>query len=204
MNPQNLQTPSGAQMVDVFGFKVPTSFYYLHRGHTWAVLEESGQVRVGLDDFSQKIMGQADDLKLPEIGKVYYQDHVCMALLRQGNKASLEAPVDGAIAAVNPMVRQDPGLINRDPYGAGWLFKVNPSNLKQNLEKLFFGEANATWIDQESHRLLYIMDSTVGATLPSGGEFIDDVYGQFPHVGWRRLVKEFLLTNLTRDWRKRS
>jgi len=111
--------------------------------------------------------------------------------------------VDGAIEAVNPKVRQDPGLINRDPYGAGWLFKVNPINLRQNLEKLFFGEANAPWIDQESHRLLYIMDSTVGVTHPSGGEVIDDVYGQFPNVGWRRLVKEFLLTNLTRDWRKR-
>jgi glycine cleavage system H lipoate-binding protein len=190
--------------MDVFGFKVPTSIYYLHRGHTWAILEESGQVRVGLDDFSQKILGQADGLKLPEIGKVYYQDHVCMALLRQGNKASLEAPVDGAIQAVNPKVRQDPGLINRDPYGAGWLFKVNPVNLRQNLEKLFFGDSNATWIDQETHRLLYILDTTVGATLPSGGEVIDDVYGQFPNMGWRRLVKEFLLTNLTRDWRKRS
>ncbi|MGA7577588.1 MAG: glycine cleavage system protein H [Desulfobaccales bacterium] len=204
MNPQDPKTPSGAQMVNVFGFKVPVSFYYLHRGHTWAALEESGQVRVGLDDFSQKILGQADELKWPEIGKVYYQDHICMAMFRQGNKASLEAPVDGAIAAVNPKVLEDPGLINRDPYGEGWLFKVSPANLRQNLEKLFFGEANATWIDQESHRLLYIMDSTVGATLPSGGEVVDDVYGQFPNLGWRRLVKEFLLTNVTRDWRKRS
>ena len=204
MNPQDPKTPSGAPMANVFGFKVPVNFYYLHRGHTWAVLEESGQVRVGLDDFSQKLLGQADELKFPEIGKVYYQDHVCMALFRQGNKASLEAPVDGAIAAVNPKVRQDPGLINRDPYGEGWLFKIRPANLRQNLEKLFFGEANATWIDQESHRLLYIMEGSVGATLPSGGEVVNDVYGQFPNVGWRRLVKQFLLTNVTRDWRKRS
>jgi len=204
MNPQDPKTPSGAPMANVFGFKVPVNFYYLHRGHSWAVLEESGQVRVGLDDFSQKLLGQADELKFPEIGKVYYQDHVCMALFTQGNKASLEAPVDGAIEAVNPKVRQDPGLINRDPYGEGWLFKVRPANLRQNLEKLFFGEANATWIDQESHRLLFIMEGTVGATLPSGGEVVDDVYGQFPNVGWRRLVKEFLLTNVTRDWRKRS
>ena len=204
MNPQDPKTTSGAPMANVFGFKVPVNFYYLHRGHSWAVLEESGQVRVGLDDFSQKLLGQADELKFPEIGKVYYQDHVCMALFRQGNKASLEAPVDGAIEAVNPKVRQDPGLINRDPYGEGWLFKVRPANLRQNLEKLFFGEANATWIDQESHRLLFIMEGTVGATLPSGGEVVDDVYGQFPNVGWRRLVKEFLLTNVTRDWRKRS
>ena len=49
-----------SKMVEVFGFKVPTSTYYLHRGHTWAVLEDNGQVRVGMDDFSQKILGPAE------------------------------------------------------------------------------------------------------------------------------------------------
>jgi glycine cleavage system H lipoate-binding protein len=203
MNKPNFRAPLGAELANVFGFKVPTSVYYLHRGHTWAVLEDSGQVRVGLDDFSQKIMGPADEVKWPEVGKVYYQDHICLALVRQGHKAAIEAPVDGAIEALNPKVRQQPGLINTDPYGEGWLFKVRPNNLKQNLENLFYGESNVTWIDQEAHRLLYAVDTTVGATLPSGGAVIDDIYGNFPQLGWRRLVKEFLLTNVTKDWGKR-
>ncbi len=192
------------EITEVFGFQVPVSIYHLHRGHTWAVLEDSGQVRVGLDAFSQKILGPADGLKLPEIGKVYYQDHVCMALLREGYKASVEAPVDGAIETINPKVRQRPGLIHDDPYGDGWLFKVKPTNLQKNLENLFFGEDNVTWIEQESQRLLYLMNTTVGATLPSGGALIDDVYGHYPQLGWRRLVKEFLLTNLTHNWKTRS
>lgn len=191
------------RMLEVFGFPVPTSDYYLHRGHTWVVVEDTGQVRVGLDAFSQKILGPADELKLPEIGKVYYQDHVCLALVREGHKASVEAPVDGVIEAINPKVRQRPGLIHEDPYGEGWLFTVNPTNLQQNLDNLFYGESNATWIEQESQRLLYIMNTAVGATLPSGGAFLDDVYGHFPQLGWRRLVKEFLLTNLTKAWQKR-
>lgn len=189
---------------EVFGFQVPTSNYYLHRGHTWAVLEDTGQVRVGMDAFSQKILGPADELKLPEIGKVYYQDHICMALLREGYKASVEAPVDGAIEAINPKVRQRPSLIHEDPYGEGWLFTMKPTNLQKNLENLFYGESNVTWIEQETHRLLYIMNTAVGATLPSGGALIDDVYGHYPQLGWRRLVKEFLLTNLTQNWKKRS
>lgn len=191
------------QMVEVFGFPVPTSDYYLHRGHTWVVVEDTGQVRVGLDGFSQKILGPADELKLPEIGKVYFQDHVCMALVREGHKASVEAPVDGEIQEINPQVRQRPGLIHDDPYGEGWLFTVKPTNLQQDLDNLFYGESNATWIEQESQRLLYIMNTAVGATLPSGGALLNDVYGHFPQLGWRRLVKEFLLTNLTKDWKKR-
>jgi len=199
-----LTPPSRPQMAEVFGFQVPTKNYFLHRRHAWAVLEDSGKVRVGMDDFSQKILGPADELKLPEVGKVYYQDHVCMALLRQGHKASVVAPVDGTIEAVNPKVLQNPSLIHDDPYGEGWMFLVNPTNLKQNMENLFSGQANVAWIDQESHRLLNLMDTTVGATLPSGGTVIDDVYGNYPKLGWRRLVGEFLLTDLTKTWKKRS
>lgn len=198
-------------MVEVFGFQVPTDSYYLHRGHAWVMLEGEEQVRVGLDDFSQKILGPADDIKLPEVGKVYYQDHLCMAVMRQGRKASFEAPVDGTIEAINPKVRQQPSLIHDDPYGEGWLFTVKPINLKGNLAKLFFGEANTTWITEESHRLMNLMDTRVGLTLPDGGTVIDDVYGHYPDLGWRPLVQEFFLQNLTRKgflpqakWKKTS
>jgi glycine cleavage system H protein len=76
-----------------------------------------------MDDFSQKVLGPADELKVPAVGMVYYQDHICMALLKQGQKASFLAPVDGAIAEVNPKVRENPSLIHDDPYGEGWLLR---------------------------------------------------------------------------------
>ena len=186
------------KIVEVYGFQVPTDTYHLHRGHAWVKVEHTGQVRVGLDDFSQKILGPADDLKLPEVGKVYYQDHLCLALFREGRKASFEAPVDGVIETINPKVRQQPSLIHDDPYGEGWLFLVKPVNLQRNLDNLFSGEANTTWISEESHRLLNLMESTVGVTLPDGGEIIDDVYGHYPGIGWRPLVQEFFLQNLTK------
>jgi glycine cleavage system H lipoate-binding protein len=194
MPQQNITRP---QMQDVFGFQVPIENYYLHRGHAWAVLEGDNRIRVGLDDFSQKLLGPADEVRLPEIGKVYYQDHLCMALFRQGKKASFEAPVDGAIEVINPRVQQQPSLIHDDPYGEGWLFIVKPLNLQRSLENLILGEATAAWIGEETNRLMALMDTTVGATLPDGGEVIDDVFGHYPGIGWRPLVQEFFLRHLT-------
>lgn len=201
---QHREQSPGVQMAEVFGFQVPVSDYFLHRGHAWAVPEDTGLVRVGLDDFSQKVLGTAEDLKLPAVGMVYYQDHISMALLREGRKASFLAPVDGAIAAVNPKVRENPGLIHDDPYGEGWLFKVRPINLPRNLDNLFSGEANAAWIHQESHRLMSLMETEIGVTVPDGGTFINDVYGHYPELGWRPLVQKFFLTSLSREWQKRA
>lgn len=192
------------QMAEVFGFQVPTSTYYLHRGHAWALIEAGGQVRVGLDDFSQKVLGPADAIKLPAVGRAYFQDHICLAQVRQGHKAPFLAPVDGTVEAVNEKVQARPGLIHDDPYGEGWLFTVSPANLKRNLENLLYGEANAAWIDEESHRLLSLMETKVGVTLPTGGAFIDDIYGHYPALGWRPLVQDLFLPVLTRTWRRRA
>ena len=186
------------QMEDVLGFQVPMENYYLHRGHAWVLLEGDNRVRVGLDDFSQKLLGPAEEVRLPEIGKVYYQDHLCLALFRQGKKASFEAPVDGAVEAINPMVRQNPSLIHDDPYGEGWLFTVKPVNLRRNLENLLSGEEAVIWINEQSHRLLTLMETRAGVILPDGGAIIDDVYGNHQELGWRPLVQEFFLQNLSR------
>ncbi len=192
---------SRPQMAEVFGFQVPTDTYYLHRGHAWAVVESDDRVRVGLDDFSQKVLGPVDKFTFPEVGKVYRQDHICMALVRQKRIASFLAPVDGIIEVINPKVRRQPSLVHDDPYGEGWLFLVKPINLQRNLDNLAFGEGNVDWIDLEAHRLLNLMGPT--CTLPDGGSIINDVFGHYPQLGWQVLEREFFLPLPTRGWKKK-
>jgi len=120
-----------------------------------------------------------------------------MALFRQGHKASFEAPLDGVIEATNPKIGKNPDLMHDDPYGEGWLFVVKPMNLKRNLENLVSGEDAVIWIEEETHRLLNLLDSRLGVTLPDGGAIADDVYGNYQELGWRLLVHAFFLKNLT-------
>lgn len=198
------EAPKPLRFVEVFGFRVPIDNYYFNQGHTWAKVEDNGQVRVGVDDFSQKLFGPADRVELPTPGGVYFQNHVCLALVRAGRQAKFLSPVDGLIEDLNPQVDRHPQLIHEDPYGEGWLCLMRPINLKYNLPNLHHGEEAVAWIDAEAHRLLQLLESKAGATLPDGGTIIDDVYGHFPALDWRRLVQEFLLQDLTRLWKKRS
>ncbi len=185
--------PERPKIQEIYGIQVPTS-NFLHRGHTWVALENAGRVRIGLDDFSQKVLGPPDKIRLPDLGEEIHANEVALALSRGGKKAAVLGPLDGVIDLVNPKVRQDPRLVHNDPYGEGWLFLVTPTNLKSNLEKMLFGQCNVAWIENESLKLQGLLESSVGVTLPSGGAFIDDVYGHYPQLEWKRLVKEFLHT----------
>lgn len=187
-------TPQPPRTAEVFGFQVPTTSY-LHRGHTWVQLENGGRVRIGLDDFSQKVLGAADTIRLPELGAAWRHDSGGLVLVRGDKQATVLAPVDGIIEAVNPQVRQKPSLVHDAPYDDGWLVVVTPTNLKPDLEHMLYGQRNVAWIENEAHKLLGMLESSAGVTLPSGGMIIDDVYGHFPELGWQRLVAEFLHTS---------
>ncbi len=185
--------PERPRLQEVFGIKVPTSSF-LHRGHTWVALENAGRVRIGLDDFCQRVLGPAEQLRLPEVGEEIRADRVALTLTRRGKNADVLAPLSGIVEVVNPKVLKKPQLAHDDPYGEGWLCLVTPDNLKKDLEKMLFGQCNLAWIEHESHRLLHLLESVAGVTMPTGGCLLDDIYGAYPQLGWERLVHEFLHT----------
>jgi glycine cleavage system H lipoate-binding protein len=185
--------PEKQRVHEVFGIQVPTSSF-LHRGHTWVALETADRVRLGMDDFSQKVLGPATKINLPQIGQRIKANKPFLALERGREKAKVLAPLDGIIEAINPKVQENPLAAHDDPYGEGWLFIATSSNLKENLEEMVFGQCNIAWTESEIIKLLGMLQGTPGILLPTGGTLMDDVYGNYPQLGWKRLVQEFLHT----------
>ncbi|MCL6622080.1 MAG: hydrogenase iron-sulfur subunit [Syntrophobacterales bacterium] len=176
---------------EIFGVRVPLS-RYLHQGHTWVALESGGRVRLGLDDFSQKLLGPGDGLQVPLVGEEIRRNLAHLVLYRGKNPAPVLAPLYGVVEKVNPKVLSRPSLVHDDPYGDGWILEVAPISLEPDLEKLIPGTQGVTWMEEETLRLIALLDPGVGATLQAGGVLLDDIYGQYPDLGWERLVKEFL------------
>jgi coenzyme F420-reducing hydrogenase delta subunit/glycine cleavage system H lipoate-binding protein/Pyruvate/2-oxoacid:ferredoxin oxidoreductase delta subunit len=179
------------ELEEVFGLKIPLGRYY-HRGHAWVALEGGGMVRVGMDDFSQKLLGPGDAFALPEPGQEISREDKALTFFRGREKAPILAPFSGVVEAVNPKVLSRPEVAHHDPYGDGWLFMLAPTTPEPDLKKLVTGQESVAWIKDETERLVGMLDSSVGATLHAGGSLIDDVYGHYPDLGWANLVKEFL------------
>jgi len=96
--------------------------------HEWA-LPEGDEVVVGITDYAQEQLGDVVYVELPQVGrKVAAQEAV--AVVESVKTASdIYAPVAGVVVAVNEALASTPELINQDPYGEGWIFKLKPDNL---------------------------------------------------------------------------
>ncbi|GAB6144463.1 glycine cleavage system protein H [Desulfocicer niacini] len=176
------------------GFYLAKKYYY-HRGHTWARIEYGGRVRMGMDDFSMRLLGALDTLDLPSLGSTVHQGQPAMGLGRGHLKAEALSPMEGIVLAVNPHGLKRAEMAARDPYGQGWLMVIEPTRLKMNLKNLIFGQESMAWMEEESSRLAALVcDDTDYKLAATGGRAISDIYGHMPELGWDRLVKAFLLT----------
>jgi glycine cleavage system H lipoate-binding protein len=182
-----------AEMMQIKGFDVPMG-YYFHNGHAWARIESGGYIRVGLDDFALKVLGEADALDLPLIGKELDQNKAGWGLKRKGNLADVLSPVDGVIMEVNSTVRENPKLANNEPYGDGWLFMVRTPDVKGTMKKLMVDQDSLNWINAEVSHLETMIEEVAGPLAADGGYLADDIYGNLPDLGWKNLTRTFLKT----------
>ena len=177
----------------VRGFDVPMGHYF-HNGHTWTRIESGGYVRVGMDDFALKLLGKADVLDLPLMGKELDHERIGWGIKRRDNLADVLSPVDGVIVEVNSKVRENPGLANSEPYDGGWLFMVRTPDIKQSAKRLMADADSLEWMKDEVNRLEGMIEAVAGPLAADGGYLTDDIYGNLPSLGWDNLTKNFLGT----------
>lgn len=181
------------EMQNVKGFNVPMD-YFFHNGHTWARIESGGYIRIGLDDFALKLLGKADALDLPLMGKALDKGRAGWGLKRKDNHADVLSPVDGVIVEVNSKVRKNPEIANQEPYGDGWLFLVRTPGIKRSVKKLMADTDSLNWINSEVSRLEGMIEETAGPLAADGGYLQKDIYGNLPDLGWKNLTRTFLKT----------
>lgn len=108
----------------------PTDLKYSST-HEWAKLEDDGRVTVGITDHAQSLLGDIVFVELPEIEtEVGVGDEV--GVIESVKAASdLYTPITGQIVEVNAALSDTPELINEDPYGAGWIFRIQPDDAEE-------------------------------------------------------------------------
>ena len=180
-------------VLNIEGFKLPQGFY-LHRGHTWIKLEGGGEARIGLDDFALRLFGPLDMFQSPLVGKEIRQNRSDIKMKRGSNSADIQSPLSGVVTAVNPRLREQGSLANLNPYADGWIARVHSRTLRQDLKNLMMGNEATDFLRDEVQNLYQVVEQEAGPLATDGGQFGNDIYGNMPQIGWKRLTNIFLRT----------
>lgn len=120
---------------------LPLGLYYSVEEHIWVRKEPDGSVTLGFTDVAQTTAGGMLHVTFRPLNKFYPKGKVVTLVESAKWLGALRTPIAGTLAAVNEALPQDAGLINRSPYGKGWLVRLEPSNLETDLADLVTGDA---------------------------------------------------------------
>lgn len=117
---------------------VPKDLLYT-KDHEWVRLED-GKARVGITEYAQKSLGDIVYAELPPVGKTVKKGERAATVESVKAVGEVFAPLSGKVLEANETVTQSPDIINKDPYGQGWLFVLEISD-RAEIQTLLTPEA---------------------------------------------------------------
>ncbi len=106
---------------------IPADLKYA-ASHEWLRVEDDGTITVGISDHAQDALGDLVYVETPEVGGTVDAEGACAVVESVKAASDVYAPIAGEIIAGNEALVDRPELVNEDPYGEGWLFKMKPDS----------------------------------------------------------------------------
>jgi glycine cleavage system H protein len=108
---------------------IPSELRY-STDHEWAKVED-GRVRVGITDYAQDALGDVVYVDVPEVGAKVERGESCAEVESTKSVSEIYAPISGTVAEINGDLTDNPQRLNEDPYGEGWMFVIEPTDVAQ-------------------------------------------------------------------------
>jgi glycine cleavage system H protein len=106
--------------------QIPADLRYT-RSHEWLRRLPDGSVEIGITDHAQQALGDLVFVEVPEAGRQLAAGDACAVVESVKAASDVYSPLAGEVTAGNPQLATQPELINRDPFGEGWILRIKPS-----------------------------------------------------------------------------
>ncbi len=173
----------------VAGFTLRSDTYY-HPNHIWVRIEKDGTIKIGIDDFAARLLGEMSEVSLPK-GEVRRKEAGCEFRIKR-RYAQIPLPITGDVLEHNPEVLRDPRVIYQDPQERGWLMSIQMEEIADNLKDFRKGSRAEGWLREEFDRLARTLKAECEITIADGGELVPNFPFQISDQVWQRLIEIFL------------
>jgi len=107
--------------------EIPAHLRYA-KSHEWVRTEDDGTITIGISDYAQDSLGDITYVQLPAVGTRLDAGAVFGVVESVKAASDLYLPMAGVVSAVNAALEATPELVNREPYGAGWMIRIKPDS----------------------------------------------------------------------------
>ena len=128
---------------------IPAELKY-SKSHEWVRRESDGSVTLGITDHAQDLLGDMVFVELPEPGRTLKAGQECAVVESVKAASDVYSPISGEVLAVNEAIADSPELVNKDPYGEGWMMRIQPA-AASDLDALLDADAYQALLDSEEH-----------------------------------------------------
>lgn len=172
---------------------------FISNGHIWFKPLPDGKIKVGIDDFPLKLLGQIDKLKLNSPGEILNKRGGMCVIKQGGKKLKFYSPIGGKILQVNDLLRKDMTLLKIDPYEQGWLYIIKPavdmSYLRQEMEAPI---STQDWMKEEIEKLSdfvvkeFPSRKKLGLMFQKGQIWKEGILQNLDGYAWHKFQENFL------------
>jgi glycine cleavage system H protein len=127
---------------------IPSELKYTET-HEWVHKNDDGTVTIGITDHAQSLLGDLVFIELPELNSAYTIGDESGVVESVKAASDIYSPVTGEVVETNEALVNNPELVNSDPYGDGWLFRLKPDDLDELNELLSADEYKTSICEEE-------------------------------------------------------
>ncbi len=164
--------------------------------HSWIRDDEHGVSTIGLDALVGTIVGAVESIVLPKTGSQVSPEQPAVVLRDGSRELRVALPVRGRVVAVNPRVIRHPGVVERDPYHAGWLVQIRPDRSRPSGDTFRSGSDAVRWLSEQAAAarefLFAHAPQPALATMYDGGEPAAAALKSLDDDAWREFEQSFL------------
>lgn len=136
-------------MATVRGCEIPDELFYNVDSNVWASLDQAGILTIGMTSYACSLSGQIVSYTPRKVGKLVKQNKSCATVESGKWVGPVKAPVSGEVIELNPLLETQPELINADPYGQGWIIKMQPNCWSEEATNLISGDEAVSRFDEK-------------------------------------------------------
>ena len=156
--------------------------------------------KVGLDDLLLHLTGDLRVINHAKPGEFVKKGGLLAQIDHYGKQLKIFSPISGEIQSTNTTLKENPEILQEDPFRSGWIYQIKPSDWINETSSCYLAGEATNWIAKELSRFKdFVMLSTAknsvdraGIILQDGGEIRENILAELPNELWQDFQKDFL------------